>query len=807
MPIEKLISFHIEKQFPAIYREDGQELVQFVKEYYRFLESTPNQSIFNGRRMYEYRDIDTTLERMLLFFKNKYLADLPFDDETVRLIIKNILGLYRRKGTQDGLELFFRLFYNEDIKVYYPARDILKPSDSEWNSGNYLELFPNDGIFASTKTDSVYTYRDIVGKTIIGEASRTKAIVDVINFITINNTISPIIFINKPTGLFIKSENIICEIDGVPVNFGTIKGSLSTVNIDQTAKESTLNNNVGDLVVFETSKGVGGEGFVTEVTENFTGIVNYNVEDGGWGYSIDTTRLLVSNQIVFVEEAESRLEITPSERIEDQLGNTGTIIGRGDFGIGVKASANTEFTNDSIIRSLDRDPLESFAIAPKDIIGNVITLTEALLRAAVGLQPEKARFDAIVLGSRKLGDIRNNGQVTAQDALEMSKYFAGVPQDPEIVDYIENVFSPYIKNNIATYSDYSAFKFVHVNVVPKNDSSPGNLFPDTNDPNDVIVSSLANIETVSLIFDVIGDYVNVQLNSANYNDPPAAQPMSGGTDPVNLNTPLNEAFDLTPFDIGSIVGFNNVNPGIDYVNDVYAIAEDSRVVPFFRSNQLITLVNVPATLNVGDLVSQSGIRGKVLRIQDRTLTVRPYTYFGFNSTTPISYGGSLWPIDSISIDFGFNIAGRNAIINAVTDFGLGKILKINVIDSGYGFIDGERIGILKKDTLVKAGEGITNLSGEGTTGGFWSTLNSHLNGYLKTVKSDGVDEYFDGGKRIQDSNYYQEYSYEIQSTIDINSYESALKEITHVAGTKVFGKFNLEAVIDTEASISPLVID
>ncbi len=53
MAIDKLISFHIERQFPAIYREDGQELVQFVKEYYKFLETNTSQSLYNGRRIYK----------------------------------------------------------------------------------------------------------------------------------------------------------------------------------------------------------------------------------------------------------------------------------------------------------------------------------------------------------------------------------------------------------------------------------------------------------------------------------------------------------------------------------------------------------------------------------------------------------------------------------------------------------------------------------------------------------------------------------------------------------------------------------
>jgi len=35
--IEKSISFFINQQFPAIYREDGSELVQLAKDYYKFM--------------------------------------------------------------------------------------------------------------------------------------------------------------------------------------------------------------------------------------------------------------------------------------------------------------------------------------------------------------------------------------------------------------------------------------------------------------------------------------------------------------------------------------------------------------------------------------------------------------------------------------------------------------------------------------------------------------------------------------------------------------------------------------------------
>ena len=75
--IEKNISLFIKQQFPAIYREDGPELVQLVEDYYKWSETQTNQHIYHQRRYFETKDIDTTLESMIIFFKKKFMADLP----------------------------------------------------------------------------------------------------------------------------------------------------------------------------------------------------------------------------------------------------------------------------------------------------------------------------------------------------------------------------------------------------------------------------------------------------------------------------------------------------------------------------------------------------------------------------------------------------------------------------------------------------------------------------------------------------------------------------------------------------------
>ena len=65
--IEKSISFFINQQFPAIYREDGPELVQLARDYYKWMETATNQSTYVSRRFFEYKDVDTTIKSLLIF--------------------------------------------------------------------------------------------------------------------------------------------------------------------------------------------------------------------------------------------------------------------------------------------------------------------------------------------------------------------------------------------------------------------------------------------------------------------------------------------------------------------------------------------------------------------------------------------------------------------------------------------------------------------------------------------------------------------------------------------------------------------
>jgi hypothetical protein len=705
MDIEKFISHQIESQFPQLYREDGQELISFVKSYYEFLESQPSQTLFEGRRMFEYRDIDRTADRLLRFFKNKYLAEVPFSQKNLRFIVKNVLDLYRRKGTTEGIKLFFQMFYEQDVEVYFPAKDVLKPSDSEWKLGSYIQMEPSTRI-----TD----YGRMLGKRIFGTSSKATAIADKVNFIIVNGSFVPIVFINDPIGEFLRFDSIVAEVLGVFEDFGKVDGSMTGMTINPLDPRALSGNRIGQIVNIESRYGFGGKAIVSRVNENATGEITYEIVDGGFGYTEDNTLLLVSDQILFTNNENLQFRIL--EPVEDQFGNRGIITGQTLQTVAFKMDDGDEFSNTSIIETTSRDT------------NITISFTQ---------------------------------------------------------------------------------------VVEKNSSSPGPLYPVVLDQGgsqediDAAVRAVTdNKSEVFLITDLISDFLNVQIDSADYNVvPPALTTMSGSANTVDLDTPIDEAFDLQRFELGRIIGFINVRPGADYRNDVYTVALDPIISRFDRVDQNITLTTFSSLFSIGDTVSQAGVNGIVRKISGNTITITPFSYEGFVLGIPLIYRGVSYTIASISGDYSSRRFGNNAIIESTTEFAVGKIQEIDVVSSGFGYRDRFEGRLVDPRTEQVLGVGMINATGVGKAEGFWASFNSHINGFVFSQDSDITQEppdYFDAGKRIHDNDFYQEYSYELSSRVNINTYERPVKEMMHVAGTKLFGRFVYAdaAQINTDIKVS-----
>ncbi|HAW79680.1 MAG TPA: hypothetical protein DCX27_08190, partial [Balneola sp.] len=113
--------------------------------------------------------------------------------------------------------------------------------------------------------------------------------------------------------------------------------------------------------------------------------------------------------------------------------------------------------------------------------------------------------------------------------------------------------------------------------------------------------------------------------------------------------------------------------------------------------------------------------------------------------------------------------GSGALVTARTVDGIISDIKITNQGSGY---------FGSKDITVQVDKG-----GQSILEGRHSSINSELNSKI----------------RLTDSNYWQEYSYEIESSIDSEKYRETVDGLIHMAGRKLFTKNVIKD--ETESSL------
>ena len=292
--IEKKIAPLIEQQFPSFYRDEGANFVAFVKAYYEWMESS-NNALYQAKRLTDYRDIDTTTDAFIVYFKEKYLKNIQFDVASNKeLLVKNSLDLYRSKGTQQSIDLFFKLVYGTSADVKYPAEKVLRLSDGVYEKPEYLEV---------TYAPENVNY---VGKQVVGQLSGAKAFVEKFIRRKAGYGWVNLLYISGRSGNFRNGEVIGLSINNQPTFASTnakLVGSLKRVSIQSTGRDFK----VGDIVSFSDSiRGIGGFARVESVSSS-TGVVDFIFIDGGFGYTLDSTSL-VSEKILNVTDIKADID-------------------------------------------------------------------------------------------------------------------------------------------------------------------------------------------------------------------------------------------------------------------------------------------------------------------------------------------------------------------------------------------------------------------------------------------------------------------------------------------------------------------
>lgn len=108
---------------------------------------------------------------------------------------------------------------------------------------------------------------------------------------------------------------------------------------------------------------------------------------------------------------------------------------------------------------------------------------------------------------------------------------------------------------------------------------------------------------------------------------------------------------------------------------------------------------------------------------------------------------------------------------------LGDVKEIEVTDSPIG-LDGS------------ADISITGRTGSGFVGQISESLMRQIPGYYVDDKG-----HLSSTKVLQDSNYYQDFSYVIKSSLGVDAYKDAVLKLLHPAGMKLFGQVNIIELI------------
>lgn len=303
--IVKTVSQLIESQFPQVYRDEGPQLIAFVKAYFEFLEEDEKSSMKLNRSLFEINDIDDTLNKFVVNYKEKYLADFPFVSATdKRFMIKNIIDYYRSKGSKQALELLMSMLYGEQAEVYYPGQDVLRVSDSEWFRPSYLELS------RSTRTKS------FVDKQIRGSRSNASAFVEAVVTKRVDGKLIDLVYLSDVRGTFRRGDKI--SDDGSNRKAPTVLGSLTSIDIELGGRD----NVVGDTFDVVANGAKQGKVRVVE-TQDATGRVDFKLLNGGSGYSVENangvqyTDVYVSDVVLDVNNPS--LDFIRFEKIEQPI--------------------------------------------------------------------------------------------------------------------------------------------------------------------------------------------------------------------------------------------------------------------------------------------------------------------------------------------------------------------------------------------------------------------------------------------------------------------------------------------------------
>jgi hypothetical protein len=707
--------------------------------------------IASARSLSDYMDIDRTEQQFIKYFKDTYINSLP---ENViankQLLVKHILDLYRSKGTQRAYELLFRLIFNEDIEIYIPNNYIFRPSDNNWKTPRYIEVTGNQYL------------NKLIGKQIYSASESATAIVETVYSKVEKNRVINVIYLSSIEGKFKFGDKILSlDVPEITIqNAPSVIGSLTTVAIENGGYGFSPGDRLNVL-----GSGSGGSGTVVSTT-NENGKVVFTLLNGGFGYSLNANIAVLTTKNLFLSKMSTPFTVNTVIRDTTTNANGTVVVANTTFVQLVNFSGSLPFSNGDVVTD-------------GTISGTIINSS--------GGGGSGATFK---IGGLENPEIYYVNTDYINGAYNLTLDIPSATSNTFVITFNSNT-GPFSANGNTIYSSTNS---VILDVITESSS------------NVVVGESLSNSS-----LGISGLYV--------YRSEPNLIWVTGtDTHLTNVNLVGNTV--LISNTTSSVVKLVNVFPKQTIVGNgtIYGISTSGSnyTIGVTFPNGLPPVVNgyfVPT----GTLVdSYSGHTANIVSVQRTdnwdyfqpaglqnldsiidqylvytTLKVGTITYItsinpssGYSSNPYVSI---IEPdIAALAIpDGNGGFKGEDAVVNAIATSANGIVTSLSIDDSGIGYIPGETVTLQSTNTVnqtVVTGTAVVQLDGVGQ--GYWENNRSFVSDI----------------NYLQDSNFYQSYSYQIVAERMIDTYEELVRNLVHPSGIALFGKFVVKSYLTSENS-------
>jgi hypothetical protein len=726
------------------------QLPEFIREDYQtfiaFLEAYYQYVEENEVDLKTLRDLDTTLDEYIRYFKSELASNIPLTTVDSKFLLQHIKEQYNAKGSEASFKLLFRILFNKDVAIEYPSKQVLRASDGRYNQDN--SLFAR--ILTGNPQDPVGKLVDVItpSKTIRVLVDRRQDVeVEVDRAIRVSEDVYEYLIDRRFFGNISVGDRLRYRDDENGIYF-TAEILPTTVGLEVLTAGTGFR--VGDIYNIRNFDGTGSILKVSTVDSN-GGIAKAQFIKFGTGYSTDFTTTISATSG------------------QDVAGTAGTVIQRLDTNVTrVTLSGTLAVTNNSTAVTGTGTSFTA-EVAPGDLIflpngvytvATVPSLTSLTLTSvylgttASGISAYRARASGggidkhtTISVSEKLDGFAEVGTFSSAD------YFLG-----DTTSLLTGTLA--VTNGSSTVTGTSSLfttqlQYGDIITLPNGLYTFGRAASNT---------SLTLVETPS----IVSQLVNVVNGSTTVTRVTTAL---WGTSWV-ANTPVTQNQKLyygNNLYVVTTAGTTSSNPPYDSG----VITNGSAVLNWVSS------ADIP--WNAGEIVANDVIRmpdGNTYTVASRTSTTL---------TLNTAYTGTTATNQIISVASPTNYTGTTASgLSSVS------VRRPGSMDGTYTGLVLREFGISSADaTITDTDPAIikVTLGPLAKYPGYYVTNDSFLNDAIY----------------IQDSRYYQAYSYVIKIDEALDSYKTVVKNLIHPAGMALFGEYDIRNDFDISMELESLV--